>query len=272
MEAIIYIFIFIIGIISYQGIRDAAFQEKYLFHVDRILVNKEYYRILSSGFLHGDWFHLAFNMIALSSFGPYGLLEFGYAGFAIIYFGSLVGGNLLALYVHRHHGDYKALGASGAIFGVVFSSIVADPFSEISFILIPYGIPSWLIGIIFVAVSIWGIKKGFGNIGHEAHLGGAITGMIATAVLNPTILSENLWIYCLLGIPSIAFVLYIVNNPTFLLTEKISVNPPMQIRHNRKTEINEEEQLNILLDKIGDQGIDSLSEKEKSRLKELSTK
>ncbi|NMM48148.1 rhomboid family protein [Marinigracilibium pacificum] len=267
MEPIIYLFIFIIGLTSYKGFTDYSYQQKYVFDIDRILINKEYYRILSSGFLHGDWFHLGFNMIALSSFGSYAIFAFGLSGFLLIYFAGLIGGNLLALFVHRNHGDYKALGASGAIYAVVFSTIVIDPFSEISFIIIPFGFDSWLMGLLFVIFSIWGIKKQKGNIGHEAHLGGAIVGMIIPVLLIPSVFIDNLWVYGLLGIPALGFVLYIIKHPTFLLYESfgIPIRQPSKV-----AEISNQEQIDFLLDKISDKGYSSLSEKEKERLKELS--
>ena len=144
---------------SYKGFRDREFTEEYIFDIDRILIDKEYRRLLSSGFLHGGWFHLIFNLIALLSFSKEIELLFGAVNYLLLYFGSLIGGNLLSLYIHRNHGDYRALGASGAISGVVFSSVVLMPQSTISFVLIPIEIPSWLFGLAFVLISILGIKK-----------------------------------------------------------------------------------------------------------------
>ena len=114
------------------------------FHVDKILINKEYRRLLSSGFLHVNWLHFAFNMIALASFSLSLEHLLGLQKFILLYFCSLIGGNLLALYIHRNHGDYRAVGASGAISGVVLASIILFPEGEISLILLPYGIKSWI--------------------------------------------------------------------------------------------------------------------------------
>jgi hypothetical protein len=196
---------------------------------------------------------------------------FGLLGFFLIYFGSLIGGNVLSLYVHRNHGDYRALGASGAVFGIMFSSIVSAPFSEIGFVLIPIGLPAWLMGLVFIGVSIWGIKKKTGNIGHEAHLGGAIVGMLLTGLLFPSNVLANWWIYALLIIPSIGFVFFIIKNPTYLMFEEIKVKSYVSARYG-KDEPNPQKQIDALLDKISKKGYDSLSKKEKNRLNELSSK
>ncbi len=261
--------VILVGIISYKGFNDVVFNTKYIFDVDRILIAKEYFRMVSSGFLHANWIHFGFNMITLSSFGILSMTWFGFWGFCLIYFGSLIGGNLLSLYVHRNHGDYRAYGASGAVFGVVFSFIVMSPFAEFSFVLIPVGFPAWLMGLAYVGVSIWGIKKKVGNVGHEAHLGGAITGVLITALLSPSSVYTNLWIYALLGIPSIGFVFFVVKNPTYLMFEEISMSSYV-LPLSRKGGMNPQEEVDKLLDKIGAKGYASLSKKEKNRLSELS--
>jgi membrane associated rhomboid family serine protease len=251
MESILFLLIIVIGIVSYKGFNDVIFREKHLFHVDRILVAKEYFRVISSGFLHAEWIHFAFNVMALSSFGAYSISVFGLWGFFLIYFGSLIGGGILSLYVHRNHGDYRALGASGAVFGVMFSAVVSAPFSKIGFVLIPIGFPAWLMGLVFIGLSIWGIKRKVGNIGHEAHLGGAIIGIVLT------------------GIPSIGFVIFIIKKPTYLMFEEIKGRSYVSPRYG-KEEPNSQKQIDDLLDKIGKKGYDRLSKKEKDRLNELS--
>lgn len=271
MESVIYLLIAIIFLISYQGFKDPAFRGKYIFDVDQILVHNEYHRVFTSAFLHSDWYHLIFNTLALSSFGVFVLMLYGIKNFALIYLVSLIGGGLLSLYFHRNHGDYRALGASGAISGVIFSTIFISPTSEISFLFIPIGFPAWAFGAAFVVFTIWSIKKSSDNIGHEAHLGGAIFGMITTSLIDPELLSTNYWVFGLLMIPCIIFLIFVYKNPEYLLVESSSVKPFINITksHSPKTE-NPEEQLNYLLDKISSQGIDSLTAKEKRKLEELS--
>src|SRR3989442_4929370 len=91
------------GVFSYLGFRNRAVEEKYIFHPASILAGKEYHRLVTSAFLHADWGHLLFNMLSLYLFGRAVEFALGPGHFLLIYFGAIVGGNLLSLYVHRHH-------------------------------------------------------------------------------------------------------------------------------------------------------------------------
>src|ERR1051326_8640273 len=137
-------------IFSYIGLRDPFFMERYWFDVDKVLIQKDYKRLITSGFLHLNWWHLIFNMIALLAFG--GMLEgmIGIVKFLLIYFASLLGGNLFALWVHKNNGDYSSVGASGAVNGVVFSMIALFPNMGIGFFFIPASIPAWVFGIAYM--------------------------------------------------------------------------------------------------------------------------
>ncbi|MBK7870598.1 MAG: rhomboid family intramembrane serine protease [Saprospiraceae bacterium] len=262
---------------SYKGLRDNHFFEEYLFEVDKILIGKEYKRLITSGFLHANWIHFGFNMIALLSFSWSLEEEFGYLKFLLLYFVSMLGGSLLALWIHRHHGDYRAIGASGAISGVVMSSIIIFPEGSISLILIPIPIKSWLFGLLFIIISIFGIKNKSDNIGHEAHLGGAITGVLVTLIMAPWVIKENWWIILAILIPVIVFLILIVRNPAVLMVDKYwgenvkSVqNKTAKIRSIKsQTRKDKEEELDELLEKIRKHGMNSLSKKEKERLDEL---
>ncbi|HEX7015063.1 MAG TPA: rhomboid family intramembrane serine protease, partial [Cyclobacteriaceae bacterium] len=167
-------------LISYKGFRDPAFFDRNLFEVGRVLHRREYGRLFMSGFLHVDWTHLLFNMFSLYSFSMIMERILGPVSILIIYFASLIGGDLLALFIHRNHPGYRAVGASGAVSGVIFAAIAIVPDIHVSLFLIPVGIPGWLFGICYVIYSMYGIRTSLGNIGHEAHLGGALVGL-ATA-------------------------------------------------------------------------------------------
>ena len=112
--------------VSYAGFRDPEVERKYIFRPESILAGKEYYRLVTSGFLHAGWGHLVCNMVSLYLFGSMLELSMGRADFLLIYFGSVIGGSLLSLYVHRHH-DYLAYGASGGVCGVIFAYILLFP-------------------------------------------------------------------------------------------------------------------------------------------------
>lgn len=208
-------------LLSYTGFSNYQFREKYLLHIGPLLGNKEYIRLLSSGFLHADWTHFAFNMITFYSFG--GLVEqvYGLSGLFIIYFGSLLGGNILAAFVNRKKYNYRALGASGAVSGIVFASILFDPSMKLYIFFIPIGIPAWIFGIAYIAYSIYGMKAANDNIGHEAHLGGAIIGLLLGIAVQPAFAVSSPLLVLALLIPSILFLTLLIRNPEFLETGRI---------------------------------------------------
>ena len=260
---------------SYKGFRDPEYTNHYIFNVDKILKEKQYYRIFSSGFLHLGWFHLIFNLIALLSFSTSIELIFGKIKYLILFFVSLVGGSLLSLFFHRNHGDYRALGASGAISGVVFASIVLMPESTLSLILIPIEFPAWAFGIVFILVSIFGIKNQWGNIGHDAHLGGAIVGMLMTIALYPKVLSSHPWVLAAFLLPCIIFFFLLYRYPEFMMMDgffgKKYKEIKTQIQESQiEKEVDPEEELNRILEKIRKEGMGSLTKKEKRDLKKFS--
>lgn len=264
-------------LVTYKGLRDRAFLEEYIFAIDPILMDKDYKRLITSGFLHANWTHLAFNLVGLLAFSAIIESFFGPAKFLMLYFGSMLGGSFLALFVHRNHEDYTALGASGAVGGIIFSYIIMNPSGNLQFILIPIDFPAWAMGIAYVVISILGIKSQRGNIGHDAHLGGAVIGALMTIAMYPSVLSRNLWIIAALLIPSIVFIILIIRNPNVLLIENYwgesLASIKGQIKNSgRKPQYHPtpEEELDELLDKIRRNGINSLSDKERRRLDELS--
>ncbi len=144
-----------------------------------------WYQLLSSGFFHTGFGHLFMNMFTLYFFGPPMERLLGWAGFLILYLGSMLGGSLMTFWFHRRDPGYRALGASGAISGVLFGFILFRPLAPIYVFLIPIGIPAALFAVLYVLVSVYGMKSRYGRIGHEAHLGGALTGVILTIMLEP---------------------------------------------------------------------------------------
>lgn len=259
---------------SYKGFTNGHFFESYKFEVDRVLINKDYLRLISSGFLHVNWTHLIFNMVSLYAFS--GLLETQLGGlyFLLIYFVSLIGGDLLALFVHRHHGDYSAVGASGAVCGVIFASIALFPGLGIGFFGLPFSIPSWIYGILYVGYSIYGIKSSKDNIGHEAHLGGALAGMLLAIIIQPTALTENYLTILIIAIPTLVFIYLIITRPQLLLIDNFFFRTHKRyynVDHKyNEAKANKQKELDKLLDKISHKGMDSLSKKEKAKLEEYS--
>jgi membrane associated rhomboid family serine protease len=261
-------------LVSYQGLKDHAYLDRYAFNIDKILVLRQYYRLFSSAFLHVSWSHLLFNMMALYLFSSNIEGELGILNFCIIYFGSLLGGGLLSLFIHRHDSTYTAVGASGAISGLVFASIAMFPHMRIGLFLVPMlSMPAWLFGFLYVLYSIYGIKSKRDNIGHDAHLGGGIVGLMLAIIIHPYIFQTSYFAIFLMLVPSLVFLFYIVKRPEILFVDSaFSRNKGSETIDDRfnASKIDKEKELDYLLDKIGKKGMNGLSEKEKERLKHLS--
>jgi membrane associated rhomboid family serine protease len=189
-----------------KGFDDYAFLDKYKFQVGRVL-GKEKIRMLSSGFLHVDWMHLGFNMYALYVFGDFVSKILGPTSFLIIYFGSLIAGSLYTLHFHKNEPYYSAVGASGAVSGIIYSSILLFPDMQLLlFFAIP--IPGYVFGVGYLLYSIYGMKKQVGNIGHAAHLGGTIGGFALTLLLNPILFTTNKTFVIILAIPILLLLVF----------------------------------------------------------------
>lgn len=201
MNTILIAIIAINVLISYKGFNDLSFFRKYEFHVGSIR-SGEQIRMISSGFLHADLTHLIFNMLTLWFFAPVVSSYLGNFSFGLIYFGSLIFGSLLTMVFHKNDYGYRAVGASGAVTGVLYSAILLQPDMMLGiFFIIP--IPAYLFGILYLLYSIYGMKAKNDNIGHTAHFGGAIGGYLITLIKDPQLFVEHTLMVVLLAIPII---------------------------------------------------------------------
>lgn len=185
------IIIALTAITSIMAFGDRNLHNNLIFNVSAILKGKQWYRLITSAFLHGDSLHLIFNMMTLYFFSGTIVHVFGNAQFLIIYFAAILGGGLLSLLVHRRDMYYSALGASGGVVGILFAAIALNPHTNIYIFFIPIGIKGWIFGLLYLAYSIYGMKSSSDNIGHEAHLGGAAVGLLLTIALMPQVLQLN---------------------------------------------------------------------------------
>ncbi|MEI6021870.1 MAG: rhomboid family intramembrane serine protease [Bacteroidota bacterium] len=192
---------FLIVIIAYSiyAIYDRNIMAKYLFHPYSIYHFKEHYRFLTHAFIHGDWMHLAFNCIALYSFGlPIENKLFGNPNFfdpkigkilyILLFTGGIYAASLTEYFRNKNNPNYTSLGASGAISSILFCYIIVSPTSWISFFFFP--LQGWIAGILLLSVSYVLIRrKRLGlytdNISHESHFWGAIYGIAFIAVVKP---------------------------------------------------------------------------------------
>ena len=145
----------------------------------------EYYRFLTSGFIHADWNHLIFNMFTLYSFG--GAIE-SFLGerFILLYLTGIIISSVPSYLKNRHNSGYRSLGASGGVSSVLFFSIYFSPWSKIGIMFIPVGIPCILFGVLYLVYCVIMSKRGQGNINHDAHLWGSLYGLFFAFMVDPT--------------------------------------------------------------------------------------
>ena len=272
--SIVFILIVVTTLISYKGFTNNLFFDSYKFEVDRILINKDYKRLITSGFLHVSWSHLLFNMFSLYIFSGLVQMTLGSLNFLLIFFASLLGGGLLSLLVHRNHGDYSSVGMSGAICGVMFASVAMYPDMGVGLFLLPISIPGWIYALVFVLFSIYGIRSKKNNIGHDAHLGGALVGMILALIINPSVFAYHYGKILIILLPTLVFIYLIITRPEILLVDNLFYKTHRDfysIDHQYNAEhANQQQEIDRILDKINRKGMRSLDRKERKTLEAYS--
>ena len=165
-----------------------------LFNPYQVFHRKEIYRVITHGFLHADWVHLAINMFVLYSFGRNveawfsvlkndGLLNNPLLVYGILYFGGIFISSLITLIRHRNNVYYNSVGASGAVSAVIFTSIFFSPLDRIYFFgLLP--IPGILFAVLYLIYSSYMSRKSSDNINHDAHFAGAVFGFVFPAFID----------------------------------------------------------------------------------------
>lgn len=192
------VIVVVTSLISYYGFKNKEFFYKYAHYPVKETEQGEYYRLLTSGFLHGDMFHLFINMYVLYIFGGYVERLFinilggelvGRGIYLAFYLFVIILANLPTMAKHKNNSRYLAIGASGATSGIVFAFILANPMAMLGvFFIIP--MPAVLFGILYLVYSSWASKKGQGNIDHDAHFYGAIAGFMFTLALRPALITD----------------------------------------------------------------------------------
>lgn len=195
---ITYIILAITCFVSYKAFEDVELKRKFIFNAYFIKQKQEYYRMFSHGLIHADWMHLGFNMYVLYSFGsnvePIFVVLFGekmgMVNYSILYVGGIAIASIYSYFKHQDNIYYNALGASGAVSAILFSSIALAPLSGIGIIFIPGSIPAWIFGILYLLYSNYMAKKGTDNIGHDAHFWGAVYGVVFTFAMKPELIDN----------------------------------------------------------------------------------
>ena len=189
-------------LVSLKGFGDSVFFDRFKFSINAIQAGQKE-RMFTSGFLHVGISHLFFNMFTLYFFADVVISWFGPGKFLIIYFISLLAGSLLALFFHKDEPFYSAVGASGAVTGVLYAAILLYPDMQLGIMFIPIPLPAYVLGIAYLLYSIYGMKSRLGNIGHTAHFGGAIGGYATTLLFKPELFVTDTFIVVLLAVPII---------------------------------------------------------------------
>lgn len=185
------VIVIITVLISIRGFSSQQTIDDLIFYPPVISGRNQYYRFITHGLIHADVIHLAFNMLALYSFGEglekvmgFSCLfgDYGRLVFLLLYFTSLIVASLPDYIKYKDSYHFKSLGASGAVSAVIFSMLVFFPQTPIGFFFIPIPIPGYIFAVLYLAVSVYLDKRGGGNINHSAHFWGAAYGVVFTLV------------------------------------------------------------------------------------------
>ncbi|MFA4850931.1 MAG: rhomboid family intramembrane serine protease [Bacteroidales bacterium] len=189
---ITWIIIIITAAVSIPAFGNKELFSRLRFNPYIIKETRQWYRFLFYGMIHADWAHLVINMFVLYSFGEqvefFMKLYFGAKGnlyFIILYIGGIILSVVPAFEKHKNDSWYNAVGASGAVSAIVFSSIIFWPSSKIMFLLFPFPIPAAVFGVLYLVYSAYMARRASDNIGHDAHFWGALFGVVFTIALKP---------------------------------------------------------------------------------------
>lgn len=276
MSSATLILLVITAVSTLLTLRNRAAFDRFSFQPHRVLRDKEYDRLVTAGFLHVDWMHFAMNAFSLHAFGPSLEWRFGMGTFLLVFLGSVIGGNLLALYLHRNHA-YCGVGASGGVCGVIFAVIFLVPGTRVSMFLVPIFIPAWVYAIGFLAYSYYGIRNKRDNIGHDAHFGGALIGVLIALALYPSIVLQQPEL--LVGVVGlgVALLYFVSRDPTVSAGRVTSwgeqphqSNIRYQQYDDNRRRREEEAHIDALLEKISRSGLPSLTASELAKLEAYS--
>lgn len=183
------IFVFTI-ITSLYGFYDNSLYGKFMLHPYSVSKGKNVYTLITSGLIHADWMHLAFNMLTFHAFAFTLESMMGSWRFGLLYFVCLVLSDIPTIFKYKDSFNYNSLGASGAISGVLFSFILFNPTAGIGILFIPFNIPAYIFGFLYLIYCAYASKNSRDGINHDAHFYGALTGLIFTIIFVPGIIQN----------------------------------------------------------------------------------
>ena len=175
----------LVSFIAFSRMHRGAAENIFVFSPSEVSAGRNYAGMLLSHFSHADSTHLLFNMMTLYFFGPVVELDLGALNMLLIYASAGIVSTLFVYYLHRADPRYRALGASDSVAGIIFAAIVLLPGMSVYFFLIPVPIPAPLFAVGYIVLSTYFMRRGGGYVSHEAHLAGAICGLLLAGWLAP---------------------------------------------------------------------------------------
>jgi membrane associated rhomboid family serine protease len=194
-------------IISWKGFKDGDFFDRYAFDLNAVK-RGQHWRMWTSGWLHVDSQHLIFNMFTLYFFAPIVIQTLGSIAFLVGYLGSLYAGSWLSYQIHKNQPTYHAVGASGAVTGILYTSIALYPDMQLGILFIPIPFSAYWVGFFYMMYTFYGVIKNNDRIGHTAHFGGAIFGLILPILMTPKIVEQHLGPVTLMLLPVLVFFIW----------------------------------------------------------------
>jgi membrane associated rhomboid family serine protease len=180
-------------VVSLIGFTNEELRNKSLFYPYAMTSSSEYYRFLSHGLIHADYIHLFFNMFTLYSFGRFAEVAlFNKTEYIILYVTALIASSIFDFIKNRNNSGYAALGASGAVSAVLFSTLIFDPWSKGVAIFGILALPNIVFAVLYLWYCAYSAKRGGDNIGHNAHMWGSLYGFAFTAVVRPELFKDFL--------------------------------------------------------------------------------
>lgn len=193
--------IIITSLVSLSAFGSRKIMDDLIYYPALINNRNQIYRFFTYGFVHADLMHLIFNMYAFYLFGQFTenafLTIFGHLPgkvlYLALYFLALVASVIPDYNKYKNNYQYRSLGASGAVSAIVFAFILLNPLQGIGLIFIPFYIPGFLFGILYLVASFYLGKKGGGNINHNAHLWGAVFGILFLVITSKLFSHFPVW-------------------------------------------------------------------------------
>ena len=184
-------FIFAITIITtIMAFNNVELLSNLILHPYSVARNKKTYTVITSGLIHNDWMHLAFNMFSYFWFAfPLERLM-GHWQFGLLYVASLILSDLPTIYKHKDDYGYRCLGASGAVSAVIFGYILYNPTSKMLIMPIPFEIPAIVFGPLYLTYCYFASKHARDNVNHDAHMYGALSGLIIVILFDTHVVSQ----------------------------------------------------------------------------------